>query len=84
MERAINLRRRQEVSLSGGHRFFAMFYWRFDIKTHFWTTRFVPVFARFLSQDTMGVYPVTLSLLVRLSLFGVDLVRVRTATIAPT
>ena len=48
------------------------YYWRFDVKPHFWPTRFAPVFARFLSQDTMGVYPVTLSPLGRLSLFGVD------------
>ena len=48
-------------------------YLRYDIKPHFWPSRFAPVFARFLSQDTMGVYPVTLSLLARLSLFGVDL-----------
>lgn len=48
-------------------------YWRFDVKPHFWPIRFAPGFARFLSQDTMGVYPVTLSLLARLSLLGVDL-----------
>lgn len=42
-------------------------------KPCFEPTRFIPVFARFLSQDTMGVYPVTLSLLARLSLFGSDL-----------
>jgi hypothetical protein len=47
-------------------------YWCFNVKPHFWPTRFALVFARFLSQDTMGVYPVTLSLLVRLSLFGID------------
>ena len=56
-----------------GHRFSCKRLLAFRRKTPFLAQRVSPLFFRhFLSQDALGVYPVTLSLWTRLSLFGAD------------
>ena len=64
----------QQRSSSAGHRFSCKRLLALRGKTPFLAQLVSPLFFRpFLSQDALGVYPVTLSLWARLSLFGGDL-----------